>query len=110
MFSELVKSDEAIKAIFDHFRNVGIAGAVLAAGAWSWRTYESNGFLGYVGIASSISLFILGFFLLALAERHGHRKFTEAKVAWYWELAVRLVYGLTLLTLASNAAFRTTGT
>ena len=105
MFRELIASDEAVKAIFDHFRNVGIAGAVLAAGAWN-LTHRAIGFMAYMSIVSGISLCLLGTFLLAVAERHGHRKFSRANLPLHWEFIVRLVYGLSLFSLFTIAVQR----
>lgn len=102
MFRNLVASDEAVKSVFDHFRNIGIAGAVLAAGGWN-LTHSSTGFLAYVKVAAGLSLCALGLFLLIVAERHGHRKFKESRLPWYWELVVRVVYSLSLISLFTAA-------
>jgi hypothetical protein len=105
MIRKLVASDEAVKTLFDHFRNIGIAGAVLAAGAWT-LTHQATGLLSYMSLASGMSLCVLGVFLLIVAERHGHKKLRDADLPMYWDLIVRLVYGLALFSLFAVAAQR----
>lgn len=105
IFRNLVASDDAVKAVFDHFRNIGISGAVLATGAWS-LTHPATGLLRYMTWFSGGGLCVLGVFLFFVAERHGHRKFRQAKFAWYWELAAILVYSSAVLTLFTAAALR----
>lgn len=105
MFWKLVKSDEAVKMVFDHFRNIGIAGAVFAAGVWAW-THPSTGILSYMSLASGVSLCFMGVFLFFVAERHGHKKFQEANLPWYWELTVALIYSCALISLFATAALR----
>ena len=105
MFWKLVNSDEAVKTDFDHFRNIGIASAVFAAGVWV-VTRPSTGLLEYMNFASGVSLCVMGVFLFSVAERHGHRKFQEVKIPWYWEIPVTVVYGLALFSLFLTAAQR----
>lgn len=102
MFRKLIHSDEAVKTIFDHFRNVGIAGAVFAAGAWT-LTHRASGALAYMSLASGLALCILGVFLLVVAERHAYKKFKETNLPLLLDLIVRLVYGLSLFSLFSAA-------
>jgi hypothetical protein len=105
MFRDLVASDDAVKAVFDHFRNIGIAGAVLATGAWT-LTHPATRLLLYMTWLSGGALCVLGGFLFFVAERHGHRKFQEANVSWYWELAALLVYAFATFALFTAAALR----
>jgi len=105
MFDRIVASDEAVKAIFDHFRNVGIAGAIAAVATWTFK-HPASGALAYMSYVSAASLGFLAMFLLILNERHGHRKLEAAKVPLYWEFAARLVYGFALIALFSGAAAR----
>ena len=105
MLRKLIASDEAVKLVFDHFRNIGIAGAVLAAGLWTIQ-HPVIGLLGYMSLMSGGALCVLGVFLLYVAERHGRRKFQSTNLAWYWEAAVVLVYALGLFALFAAAALR----
>lgn len=102
MIHKLLLSDEAVKTVFDHFRNVGIAGAVFAAGGWT-LTHRAAGWLGYMSLASGLALCVLGVFLLFVAERHGRKKFKEYSLPLHWDLIVRLVYGLALFSLFAAA-------
>jgi len=105
MFRTLVNSDEAVKIVFDHFRNIGIAGAVFAAGIWV-LAHPSTGLLSYMSFASGVSLCLMGLFLLFVAERHGYKKLQQANLPWYWEITVILMYGCALFSLFSIAALR----
>lgn len=105
MFKKIATNDNAVKTIFDHFRNVGIAGAIAAVGIWTFK-HPSSGLLTYVSYASAVALLLLAAFLLVLNERHGHRKFEEANAPWPWQIAVRLIYGLTLVSLFTGPAVR----
>lgn len=105
MFRSLVASDEAVKAVFDHFRNIGIAGAVIATGIWN-LTHPATGVLRYFSFVSSAAIGILGLFLFAVAERHGHRKFKEANIPWYWELVALFIYAQSVFSLAMFATMR----
>ena len=105
MFRKLIANDEAVKNIFDHFRNIGIAGAVLAAGAWT-ISHPATGALVYMSYAAGASICILGLFLFLVAERHGSKKLKEANLPLYWEFLAILVYSLAVLTLFTAAALR----
>lgn len=98
MITKIASSDEAVKAIFDHFRNIGIAGAIAAVGVWTY-THPASGWLMHMSRASGVALGLLAIFLLVLNERHGHRKFEAANAPLYWQVIVRLTYGLTLIAL-----------
>ncbi|MFV8599179.1 hypothetical protein [Ralstonia pseudosolanacearum] len=105
MFRKLIANDDAVKTIFDHFRNIGIAGTVFAAGVWSLKS-QAEGLLTYMTLASGAALCVLGVFLLVLAERHGSQKLKEAHLPVYLEWTVVIVHSLALLTLFANAALK----
>lgn len=105
MLSKLAADDNAVKTIFDHFRNVGIAGLVLAAAVWIF-TNAGTGWVAYFNFASGGALGFLGLFLIALNERHGRKKFLALGVPWYIEVPARLVYGLSLIALFVAPAAR----
>jgi len=105
MFRTLVASDDAVKTVFDHFRNLGIAGAVFAAGAWTISN-PASGFLSYMSWMSGFSLIVIGCFLFCLAERHGKRKFQEAKISTYWEVVIVLFYAFGVMTFFLVTALR----
>ncbi len=105
MFRELVANDKAVRMIFDHFRNVSIAGAVFAAGVWSFK-HAMPGLWGYLDVASGIALCVLGVFLLVLAERHGNRQLNNAGLPVFLKWTVIVVYALSLLTLFASAALK----
>jgi hypothetical protein len=106
MFKKLIASDEAVKALFDHFRNIAIAGTVLAAGAWTLQHPQAGRMMGYMSLASGLAMIIAAFFLLVVAERHGRKMFTKVDIPWYWHLLITTTYSLTLLSLFTNLAFR----
>lgn len=105
MFRELVANDDAVRSIFDHFRNISIAGAVFAAGVWSFK-HAMPGWLGYLDAASGIALCAIGVFLLVLAERHGSRKLRDAGLPVALRWIVIVVYSLSLVTLFASAALK----
>lgn len=105
MFKKLVTNDDAVKKIFDHFRNVGIAGAIFAAGIWNMQ-HPTSGALSFLNWPCSIALCALGVLLLAVVERHGHHQLKEANLPIVWELGVIILYGLSLFWIFAAAAMR----
>jgi hypothetical protein len=60
LFDKYARDDSVVKAVFDHVRNIGLAAAVLAACAWTWKhaapmpiglvDYVASIFLGLIGV------------------------------------------------------------
>ena len=98
MFSKLVNDDSAVKAIFDHFRNLGIIALVFSAAFWTFNN-PASGWLRWMTTWSTFSLSLLGLFLFALNERHGSRKMYEAGIPAGWHLIALLVYGPSLVMI-----------
>ncbi len=105
MFRALVSSDEAVKAVFDHFRNLGIAGAVLASGFWVFAN-PTTGITRYIYWSSGISLIIMGIFLFLVADNHGRRKFREANISKIFDFLIYIIYALGVFMLFVSTALR----
>lgn len=105
MFRTLISNDDAVKAVFDHFRNLGIAGAVLAAGFWVFAN-PTTGITRYMSWASGTSLLIMGVFLFFVADSHGRRKFREANISKILDFFIYIIYALGVFMLFVSTALR----
>lgn len=98
MIKKLTKDENAIKAIFDHFRNLGIVAVVFGAALWTFEN-PGTGWLAWSGRISCVCLTVLGFFLLVLNVRHGRHKLEEIGLSAWWEFFVTLIYGFSVFAI-----------
>jgi len=108
-FRRLIRNDNAIKALFDHFRNITICGAIAAAGFVSLQYQSSVPFIHWMGQLSGTSLLIVAGFLFVLNERNGSHKFDAADIPLVASFMAKLIYGMSLIPLFSIVVAKTLG-
>lgn len=108
-FNRLVRDDVAIKALFDHFRNITICGAIAAAGFVSFQYQSPESFIHWMGQLSGISLLIVAGFLFVLNERNGAHKFETADIPLIVSFLAKLIYGMSLIPLFAIVIAKTVG-
>jgi hypothetical protein len=79
----LSKDDTALKLLFDHIRNIGIAALVFAAAAWKmqhipWFAPP----LAWIDVSASVVLLGLGLFLWIVNLWHGDDKLVAVGIPW----------------------------
>ncbi|WP_338502891.1 hypothetical protein VRB50_03155 [Pseudomonas poae] len=102
MFKKLVANDNAIKLIFDHYKNFAVAAVILAVGITLLSEEGEKGFFEGMRIVSGACVVLVGLFLIVINERHGIRKLDEAKLRPIFHILIILVYGLSMVTIVSR--------
>lgn len=101
LFGRLMKSEKAVKAIFDHYKNFAVAAVIVAIGVRVYNT-EQTGLLWWGPYASGVSLIAIGAFLLVLNERHGMHLLKNANLPVFQHLMILVIYGLSTIVLAAE--------
>lgn len=99
MLRKLIENDNAVKTIFDHYKNFAVAAVILAIGVRLLAEEQEQGFWDVMRILSGICIVILGGFLVLINERHGIRKLYEAKLNFFVHVIVLLVYGFSMISI-----------
>jgi len=99
MLKKLVANDNAVKMIFDHYKNFAVAAVILAIGISLLTSEPERGFWDVMRVVSGICTAIIGIFLVVINERHGMRKLNEAKLNLFIHFIIILVYGLSMITI-----------
>ena len=102
MFKKLAANDNAVKMIFDHYKNFAVAAVILAIGIGLLTTESERGLWDVMRVVSGICTVIIGLFLAVLNERHGIRKLNEAKLNFCTHFIILLVYGFSMITIVSR--------
>jgi hypothetical protein len=105
MIRKLHEDGETVKAIFDHFRNVGIAGLIIGASQWVlFDIWAKEGVYLWVSLISATLLFLIGLSLFALNFRQGLFQLGQRipKKSWCF-FAIHLIYGLFIFSLLGAA-------
>lgn len=103
---EIATSDQAMKLIFDHVRNLGICAAVLAAAAWQIRNIGVPWQTRLIGYATAGVLTALGLWLFAVNQRHGFLKLLESGVSRRRAIVIGQIYNLAAVTLIASIITR----
>lgn len=93
LFMGAAKSERAVKAIFDHYKNFAIAAVIVAVGVKVF-TGEDAGFLYHAQRLSGSCLVVLGLVLIFLNERHGMNLLNQAKLKFFHYIIILVIYGL----------------
>jgi hypothetical protein len=73
-----ITSDEiAMKALFDHVRNIGIIGVVLGASVWKYHN-AGDGYVYYFDMVIVVLLAVFGAFLFIVNQLHGVSKLRKS--------------------------------
>lgn len=102
MLKKLAANDNAVKMIFDHYKNFAVAAVILAIGISLLTTESERGFWNIMRVVSGICTVIIGIFLVVINERHGMRKLNEAKLNLLIHFTILIVYGLSMITIVSR--------
>ncbi|NWB41626.1 hypothetical protein HX815_15040 [Pseudomonas sp. E6002] len=102
MFKKLVGNDNAVKFIFDHYKNFAVAAVILAVGISLLFEEGESGFFEWMRIVSGTCVVFIGLFLIVVNERHGMRKLNEAKLKPVAHIAIILIYGLSMVAIVSR--------
>jgi hypothetical protein len=102
MIRKLISSDNAIKMIFDHYKNFAVAAVILAIGLGLLIEERASGFFEGMRILSGGCVVIVGLFLVVINERHGMRKLNEAKLHVFVHLTILIMYSLSMIAIVSR--------
>jgi hypothetical protein len=93
----VAEDDAAVKLLFDHLRNLGIAAAVLGAAVWKFRGAEPR--LLYLEMLIAGLLGVFGVFLFFVNLFHGIGRLKKAGYPkWVFDLVLS-VYSLVTVTI-----------
>lgn len=102
MFKKLVASDNAVKFVFDHYKNFAVAAVILAVGIALLFEEGESGFFEGMRIVSGTCVVLVGLFLIVINERHGVRKLNEANLKPIVHIAIVLIYSLSMVAIVSR--------
>ena len=100
----IAENDSAVKLLFDHIRNLGIAAVVLGAAVWKFRSAEPQIFFFEMLIVALLAVF--GVFLFFVNQFHGIRKLRSAGYpGWVYHLVLQ-TYTLVAVTIILALVWR----
>ena len=100
----IAENDSAVKLLFDHVRNLGIAAVVLGAAVWKFRSAEPQIFFFEMLIVALLAVF--GVFLFFVNQFHGIRKLRSAGYpGWVYHLVLQ-TYSLVAVTIILALVWR----
>lgn len=88
---KFASDDSAVKALFDHVRNLSIAAVVFGAAVWKYRT-AGQGYVFYLDLLLIALLGSFGMFLFLVNGFHGVAKLRQAGHSRWTSRVVRLAY------------------
>lgn len=99
MFGKLLANDNAVKLIFDHYKNFAVAAVILAIGLSVFTEQATGQFQKIFQLVTGTCIVLVGLFLIVLNERHGMRKLSEAKLHPFLHLLVIIVYSFSFIAI-----------
>lgn len=103
---DVAEDDAAMKVVFDHLRNLGICGAVIAAATWQFHRLDEPMPARAIGYATFGFLAVLGVWLFFVNQAHGLRKLREAGLPRSRVLAIGQIHTLVAVTLIASIVMR----
>lgn len=79
VWKSLIKSEKAVKAVFDYYKNFIVAAVIVGLGLKLWPM-DVSGAAIYIGVVFSILLLALGIFLLVLNICHAFYLFDKTNL------------------------------
>jgi hypothetical protein len=83
LIRRIANSDSAVKAVFDHIRNMGLCAVVLAAAGWKWSNL-ARGWERYLDATIGVVLVLLGFALFWINQANGLSKLRQLGLPAWW--------------------------
>lgn len=104
LFRRVIRNEAAVKSIFDHYKNFGVAALIIAVGVRVYNGSET-GIFWWGSLVSGAAITFVGVLLLILNERHGMYLLNKASLRFVEHLLIIIVYGLSTIVLAGNLIF-----
>jgi len=106
LYGKLPEDPTLVRQIFDHFRNVGIAGVVIGASRWTWSGIESkSGFIFYMQLAQTMVFVAVGLWLFGLNLRTGLNLLHSRYPPLSWQAStVEFIYTFFIFALLAALA------
>lgn len=103
---QIAADDGAVKALFDHVRNLGIASVVLGAAVWQLQ-HPGEGIAYYFSMAIVALLGAFAIFLFYVNQFHGMTKLRSAGYpGWVFQVALH-TYSLVTVTVIASLVWKT---
>jgi hypothetical protein len=102
----LFATDDVVKGVFDHVRNLGICAAVFGAAAWKWRNMPATGLAHYMDFAITGVLAAFGIWLFFLNQVHGIVKLDRAGASPRIIAFVQLTYSAIAVSVIGSLTIR----
>ncbi|WP_312834758.1 hypothetical protein [Comamonas sp.] len=100
MFTKIAHNDDAVKAIFDHIRNVGIAGVTYSAGSWLWGKAPEDPWAWALGIKINAVLIMgVGLLLGAIMLANGWHKLHKTEIPFIWRSVLLVLHSVIFVYL-----------
>ena len=107
LIRQIAGDDGAVKALFDHVRNLGIASVVFGAAVWQFQ-HPGDGSAYYFSMAIVVLLVIFAVFLFAVNQFHGMIKLRASSYpGWVFQVALH-TYSLVTVTLIASLVWKAT--
>lgn len=98
----LLTGDTVVKAVFDHFRNLGIVGAIFFAAYWVYANTGRSSLWPWMDTVAWVCLSIIGVVLFLMNEIHAYRKLKASGISLAWETLISTVYAFSVLYFVSS--------
>jgi hypothetical protein len=105
LIRQIAGDDGAVKALFDHVRNLGIASAVFGAAVWQ---FQHPGYVSayYFSMAIVVLLFTFAAFLFFVNQLHGMMKLRASGYpGWLFQVTLH-TYSLVTVTLIASLVWK----
>ena len=105
LIRQIAGDDGAVKALFDHVRNLGIAGAVFGAAVWQFQ-HPGSGSAYYCSMAIVVLLVTFAAFLFSVNQFHGMMKLRASGYpGWLFQVTLH-TYSLVTVTLIASLVWK----
>ena len=102
--AELIFNDAILKAVIEHYRDVGICSMLFGGGFWILNHIDPSGW-GYISTVSGATLITIGVGALCLKARQAIRGIRELELHAFLQFVIGLLYSISLLPLLLAIVF-----